>query len=168
MPGKTTTRVIALDTEDDSQGTVTLINFFDGLEHVTFAGPGMRERAWGWLQTVEPAWVWACNLEYDLINLFGDWLGKLTTLQYVSAGLMRATSREARVQFFDTLRHWPASVENMGREIGLHKLEATFDWSVDYMRSGLGGALSFIGLLTYCRRDTEIVWRYVVAMLERY
>ena len=143
--------LLALDTEDDSRGHVGIINFFDGRAHVTFQGPRLRERAWAWLVARAPATVWACQMEYDLLNLFGsEWVGKLCTLQYVRSGLLRATLCEAKVLFLDTLRHWPATVAEMGAEIGLPKLQKNFT-SVEY-----------------CRRDTEIVWRFVRAMLDRY
>lgn len=44
---------LALDTEDDSNGEVQIINFYDGHRHETFTrvqhGEKMRERAWNWL-----------------------------------------------------------------------------------------------------------------------
>jgi len=147
-------RLLALDTEDDSEGTCGIINFFDGREHTTFTGPALHVEAWAWLREQGPAHVWACNVEYDLINLCGPWLGKMVTLQYVSSGILRGSWRDAParrpVTFFDTLRHWPASVKRMGEFLGLPKLPQDFQ------------------SVTYCRRDTEIVWRFVRAMLDRY
>jgi len=148
--------MITLDTEDDSQGTVTIINFFDGKDHSTFVGENCRYEAWGYLRSVSPAIVWAVNAEYDLINVFGPWVGKLTTLHYVKAGLMKASYREAPVIFFDTIRHWPVSVQAMGKIIGLPKL------SMPHLGCTCDDCVE------YCRRDTEITWRYVSAMLERY
>jgi hypothetical protein len=159
-----TPRLLALDTEDDSAGQVETINIFDGDDHQTFTGPGMRQAAWAYLNAAEPAHVWACNLEYDLVNVYGDWLGKLVTLQYVSAGLMRGVAREARVQFFDTLRHWPASVAQMAREIGMQKGEPPPGVDYGVWIRGMTEAER----IAQCRLDTEIVWRYVSAMLARY
>lgn len=144
------TLLFAVDTEDNSKGRPTIINFFDGVAHYTFTGRHLREKTWDFLLEKAPAQVWACNAEYDLINMFGPWLGKLCTLQYVSAGLLRATLRSASVMFYDTLRHWPASVAEMGERLGLPKGQKDF-------RS-----------VEYCRRDTEIVFRYVEEMLKRY
>ena len=90
--GKPTPAVLALDTEDDTRGTVTLINLYDGQRHVTFSVkrsslPGVivardiRPRAWAYIESLAPALVWACNLEYDLVNTYGDWVAKLVTLQ---------------------------------------------------------------------------------------
>lgn len=139
--------MIALDTEDDSRGNVTLINFYDGIEHQTFTS---RLPAWQYLYDRAPETVWACNMEYDLVNLFGPWLGRMVTLQYVGQGLLRGSFRDARILFLDTLRHWPISVKGMGEYLGLPKLKRN-------SRS-----------VAYVRRDTEIVWRFVSAMLARY
>lgn len=144
-------RLLALDTEDDSNSKVGIINFYDGVEHYTFTGDDCQLQAWNWLSNAGPAMVWCCNLEYDLINLCGAWIGLMTTMQYVTAGLMRATwNRSERVTFYDTLRHWPMSVEQMGRFLGLPKLKADFT------------------SVKYCRRDTEIVWLFTAHMLKRY
>lgn len=151
--------MLALDTEDDSNGTVSIINFFDGREHTTFQGKDVdkfRKEAWNFLGAIGREHVWACNVEYDLINLFGAaWLGKLCTLCYVSAGLLRASFNPLKdhrvgITFFDTLRHWQISVEGMGEMIDRPKLAQDFQ-SVEY-----------------CRRDTEIVWFFVDEMLKRY
>lgn len=148
--------MITLDTEDDSAGTVTIIDFFNGQNHETFVGDNCRFKAWGYLRSVEPETCFAVNAEYDLINLFGPWLGKLTTLQYVKAGFMRASFRESKITFLDTMRHWPCSVESMGKAVGLPKLSMPH----------LGCTCD--DCVTYCRRDAEITWRYVSAMIERY
>lgn len=150
-------RLLALDTEDDSNSTVGIINFYDGETHTTFTAedwgsPEEAQRAaWNWLCGFGPAVLWCCNLEYDLLNLCGVWVGKMWTMQYVTAGLMKATWRRSEgITAYDTLRHWPMSVEQMGRYLGLPKLAKNFT------------------SVRYCRRDTEIVWRFVSQMLQRY
>lgn len=148
--------MICFDTEDDSQGNVKIINFFDGNKHSTFVGDNCRYKSWSHLYKIAPAQVWAVNAEYDLVNLFGPWLGKLTTLQYVSSGLMRAIWREGKVTFYDTMRHWAASVESMGKTIGLPKL------SMPHLGCTCDDCVE------YCKRDTEITWRFVDEMLSRY
>ena len=148
--------MVTVDTEDNSQGLVTIIDFFDGKTHSTFTGENCRYKAWGYLREVAPETVWACNAEYDLINIFGPWIGKLCTLQYVKAGLMRASYREGKITFLDTIRHWPVSVEGMGKIIGLPKL------SMPHLGCDCDSCIE------YCQRDAEITWRYVDAMLQRY
>lgn len=148
--------MICYDTEDDSQGNVKILNFFDGNNHTTFRGENARFRAWAHLCSIAPAQVWAVNAEYDLVNLFGPWLGRICTLQYVRSGLMRASFSEAKITFYDTLRHWPASVEDMGNAIGLPKL------SMPHLGCDCDDCVE------YCRRDTEIAHRFVSEMLSRY
>lgn len=123
-------KLLAIDTEDDSQGTPSIVNFFDGSEHITFTGKSCTADARLWLVAQAPAQVWACNAEYDLINLYGSWLGKLVTLQYVRSGLLRASLREAEITFYDTYRHWPRTVEQMGGYLGLPKLRQDFQLSL--------------------------------------
>ena len=148
--------MIAVDTEDDSEGNVGIINFFDGKDHVTFEDPINKVDVWNYLTSITPNQCWATNMEYDLLNVFGgDWLGKLCTIQYVNAGFLKASynplkAKKGGITFYDTLRHWAISVEEMGKIIGLPKLEQNFQ-SVEY-----------------CRRDTEIVWFFVEEMITRY
>lgn len=147
--------IIAFDTEDDGDGNCHIINFYDGKEHRSFLrseDTGFQLRAWDYIKDKAPAYFWACNLEYDLINVFGDWLGQMVTLQYTKGGLIRGSFRDSEVTFFDSLRHWPIGVKGMGEYIGKPKIEVDGD---------------FINL-EYCRRDTEIVYDFVSVMLERY
>lgn len=151
-------RLLALDTEDDSKGTVGIINFYDGERHTTFKGapPDIRHLAWNWLNRQGRVHVWACNTEYDLINLCGPWVGKMSTIQYIKNGaFLRASWVDSPATFYDTYRHWPMSVKQMGNYINLPKLDVDTDGD---------GFLS----VPYCRRDTEIVWKFVSEMLQRY
>ncbi len=142
--------ILALDTEDDSEGNVTWINFYDGRKHRSFRGSDRRQ-AWQYLADRAKCTVFACNMEYDLVNLYGDWVDKLTTLQYTDSGFLRAHATYAPVAFYDTLRHWPGvGVRRMGEFIGVPKTAFNPE------------------SIEYCQRDTEIVWRFVAAMLERY
>lgn len=145
-------KILAVDTEDDSKGTVYLINFYDGHHHATFRS---RIDAWNWLKNQGPAVVWACNMEYDLINLFGDWVDKMLTLTFNSSCFIKAYWPGCRIRFLDTLRHWPMSVKSMGDFIKLPKLEPK-------------GEKDRFDDVLYCQRDTEIVWKFVSEMSKRY
>lgn len=136
----------AFDTEDDSKGNVFWINFFDGESHVSFDN---FPRATEWILD-QRGDFWAVNLEYDLINLFNALLDQMCVLTYGGFGLLKATLYGKPVRFYNTLRHWPLSVEEMGDRLGYPKLP--FD----------------PGNLDYCKRDTEITWRFVGEMLKRY
>lgn len=146
-------KILSFDTEDDSRGNPLLVDFYDGEKHHTFTD---MLTGWEWLVTQSPAHVWACNTEYDLLNLFGIRAATALTLQYVSSGLMRATMQEADIVFYDTLRHWPMSVDAMGKYIGKPKMK-------DYLSDKVTPKL-----IDACRRDTEIVFDFVKKMLLNY
>lgn len=134
------------DTEDDSKGHVYWVDFFNGVEHVSFDN---SDRALEWIFLSEGEF-WAVNLEYDLINLFGPLLENLCVLTYGGFGLLKASIYGKPIQFRNTLRHWPLSVEEMGQRLGFPKLP--FDPTN----------------LEYCRRDTEVTWLFVRSMFEKY
>jgi len=134
------------DTEDNSQGKVYWVDFFNGVQHYSFDN---ADRALEWLLTQEGEF-WAVNLEYDMINLFGALLGPLTVMTYGGFGLLKASVYGKPIHFRNTLRHWPMSVEEMGVRLGYPKLP--FDPTN----------------LQYCQRDTEVTWRFIAAMFERY
>jgi len=94
-------------------------------------------------------------MEYDLSNVFGDWVDDLLTLTYNQSCFIKAQWPGHNITFLDTLRHWPMSVEKMGNYINLPKLTA----------AGTGNRFDDVD---YCKRDTEIVWRFVDAMTEKY
>ena len=142
-------KIIALDTEDNSKGEVYLINFYDGESHYTFRN---RLDAWNYLREQGNAIVWACNMEYDLINLFGEWVDKFLTLTFNESAFIKAQWGGENILFRDTLRHWLMGVKKMGDFIGLPKLE-------------VDGKFNDV---EYCRRDTEIVWKFVKEMTARY
>lgn len=134
------------DTEDNSQGKVYWVDFFNGVQHYSFDDP---DRALEWLM-IQEGEFWAVNLEYDMINLFRGLLDPLTVLTYGGFGLLKASVYGKPIQFRNTLRHWPLSVEEMGIRLGYPKLP--FDPTN----------------LQYCQRDTEVTWRFIAAMFERY
>lgn len=143
---KRTDEFWVFDTEDDSQGKVYWVDFFNGVEHYAFDNP---DRALEWLLT-QKGDFWACNLEYDLINLFGPLLEPMTVMMYGGFGLLKASVYGKEIHFKNTLRHWPMSVEEMGQRLGYPKLP--FDPTN----------------LQYCQRDTEVTWQFINAMFERY
>ncbi len=144
-------KIFALDTEDNSKGKVFLLNFYDGQAHTTFRNP---DEAWYWLGNQGPSVVWACNMEYDLTNTFGIFLERILTLTYANSIFVKAYWPGKKIHFRDTLRHWPLSVEKMGGTINLPKLVPSGKEKFDDV--------------AYCRRDTEIVWRFVQEMSARY
>lgn len=142
--------MFSFDTEDDSKGHVKIITFFNGRKHWTFRGKGCQGKAIAFLvnRSETPDEFFATNLEYDLINTFGVFYTGLLTLWYTSSGLMRA--QLGKLRFYDTLRHWPMSVLEAGKYIGLPKITDR----------GFG--------VDRCRRDAEITYKLTEIMLERY
>lgn len=139
----------AFDTEDDSKGNPFLFNFFNGLEHHTFTE---AEKAIEFLIELKGVnKIWACNLQYDLANLFYHFPG-YCEITYAGSRVISAKIPHSKIRFYDTLNHWKISVEKMGERIGLPKLKH-------------GGNFNNV---EYCRRDTEIVFHFVKRMLGHY
>lgn len=77
-------------------------------------------------------------------------MDKLCVLTYGGFGLLKASLYGRPVQFRNTLRHWPMSVEEMGQRLGYPKLP--FDPTN----------------LEYCQRDCEVTYRFIHEMFSRY
>lgn len=133
--------MIAFDTEDDSNGSVYMVNFFDGENHYTYTD---MHDAIRFIYTVDEKIFFAHNLEYDLINVFKNHL-ELLELYYLSGRLLFAKLRNKRKYFYDSFNFSFASLREVGKVIGLEKLDAGKDFNN----------------IEYCRRDTEIVYYYM-------
>lgn len=132
-----------VDTEDDSKGKVYWIDFYNGRDHVTFTNPKL---AIDFIKTIKGR-IWACNARYDVGNIFRDDLEKIE-LNFRGSRLIYGRFHSAYI--FDTLNHWKLSVQAMGERLGFEKLP--FDPKN----------------LEYCRRDTEVTYKFVRTMLDRY
>lgn len=150
------TVLMAFDSEDNSNGRMFMVNFFDGHEHKTFRS---AEKAITWLMEFAQertgnkrgCQIWAVNCEYDLNNLFKN-DNDLIQRTYIESRFISARIKGTNVSFLDTLNHWKLSVLKMGEKIGLKKLDT-------------GGSFNNV---RYCRRDTEICFRFVERMLGYY
>jgi len=119
--------VVGWDTEDDSKGTPLLFGFTHERGSYSTAS---ADDALEWLVTLAKAQklrghvveAWATNLEYDLVNLFGVDRLREVFFQFGRSHLCGARWRG--VEFRDTLRHVPASVEELGKLVGLEKVES--------------------------------------------
>lgn len=114
-------KLYAFDTEDNSKGRGFLFNFYDvlGDVHYTFCDHG---KALDFVCSNGNRIYWACNLEYDLNNLFRGHYGLLHFI-YAGSRLIVAELPGDRIKFMDTFNHWPMSVKSMGKRIGIPKLE---------------------------------------------
>ena len=147
----------SLDTEDDSKGHVELINFFDGSKHYTFE---KQVDALNFLESRNPSVnIWSTNLGYDLVNLFRGFMGVLS-ITYVGSRVISAQIEKCPVYFKDTLNHWKISVAEMGKRIGLEKLEGDL-----FSRRKKPTKEE---LIRRCQRDSEITRRFVEVMTEKY
>lgn len=155
-------RLIAFDTEDDSKGRAFLFNFYD-VEKNTHHTFKKQIDALDFSLSQTNSNFWAVNLQYDINNLFRGYFG---LLRYTFAGsrvLMAETVDDEgknpdKIKFFDTLNHWMFSVSEMGRRIGLPKLDIKHTGSSRVTKK----------MVEYCKRDTEITGRFVKSMRDVY
>jgi len=142
--------MISFDTEDNSQGDVTLINFFDGVKHYTFDIKdyknqyNLKRAAIRFIFKSGEKLFSAHNLEYDLINIFYPHQLKLLTLFY-SNRLIFAKINDTHIKFIDSFNFSFTALKFIGDEIGLSKLDNKKDFYN----------------IEYNRRDTEIVYKYL-------
>jgi len=137
-------RLLAVDTEDDSNGNIKLIIFYDGLKYYIFKD---CDSAVDFVEKYPVSVLcFAVNLEYDLLNLFK---GRYEKVRWVFSNRV-ISARYAKFLFYDTLNHWKMSVAAMGEYIGLKKLK----FNPDSIR--------------YCKRDVKITFDFVFKMIERY
>ena len=97
--------------------------------------------------------LWATNLEYDLVNLFGEARIKELSLSFGKSYLVGAAWGGHNVIFRDTVRHIPLSVKELGELVGIPKLE---------MKKGIEGNVA------YCVRDATITRRTAKWLNELY
>lgn len=149
MAKKPKPRLWGVDTEDDGNGKVDLINFYDGVNHYTFTD---QQAAIDFMLELKGEnHFWACNMAYDIGNLFKKHLTCLE-MRYVKSRFISAKMLSSKNRFYCTLNHWKMSVEEMGKRIGLAKLK-------------VDGKFNDVA---YCRRDTEIVFKFVKEMRKKY
>lgn len=150
-------KLLSFDTEDDSKGNVLLIDFFDGEEHFTFETAEDAEKFL--CDLTGKVEIWATNLQYDLTNIFYTRPG-VCRMNYVGSRLISAQIEGSKIYFKDTLNHWKISVAEMGKKIGLEKLEGDlFDGTKKPSKEEL---------IRRCHRDSEITYFFVKKMKEKY
>lgn len=117
-------RIIALDTEDDSNGNVISYAFCwhnaKGKVERFFTKDNRLARVW--LRKQPRSLIVAHNLEYDLVNLYRD-VGfyEIEEMSY-TARLVSAKIKDRGHRFIDSFNFFPSSLEKMGDIIGLEKL----------------------------------------------
>ena len=91
--------------------------------------------------------MWATNLEYDLVNLYGEDRIRELSLRFGKSYLVGAIWKGHNTQFRDTVRHIPQSVKELGKLVGIPKLT---------MRKGQKENVA------YCVRDAAITYRTAI------
>lgn len=141
--------MIAFDTEDDGKGNVTLINFFDGKNHTTFDKKNfsnqleLKKAALKYIINSKEKLFCAHNLEYDLVNIFYPYFMSTLELMY-SSRLITAKLLHTHKKFIDSFNFSFSSLKNIGAELDLPKIETDDFYNIEY-----------------CRRDTEIVYKFI-------
>lgn len=146
-------RIITFDTEDDSCGNVSIVNFFDGEYHYTFS----TYHGFEWNEVYKFIYDYphkdcifvAHNLEYDIVNVFRhNDFACIEKMNYTGR-LISASLKNCSHQFWDSFNWNPTSLAKIAKSIGREKgdyLEAR-DNPLENIR--------------YCKSDCEILWEWV-------
>lgn len=124
-PKKYPSKLVFLDTEDDSEGDIQLFTICDDNKYISAQGFfNCRDRALKWLlenRTKEKN-IFAHNMLYDLINLFGaEFLLANFDLYFTKSRFIFA--KFGKLIFQDTTLLFPGSLKKLGDFVGLKKLE---------------------------------------------
>ena len=137
--------LFVFDTEDDSQGNIYWIVFYNGHKYYSFNN---TQSAFKFItEYPKKAICFAVNLEYDIINTFR---GNYPRIRWLFGKSRLISCRYKKFIFYDTLNHWKLSVAKMGKHIGAAKLPFNPQ------------------NLKYCERDCKVTYDFVLSMLRRY
>lgn len=138
------TNILSLDTEDDSKGNVTYINFFNGDSHKGFyTSLEAIDFLMFSLDAKKVYIIFALNAMYDLANIFQSHMS-LIHIWLNGSKFIKAKMIDRKIWFYDVSCYTKYSVKKLGDLVGLPKMSRTDDVMEDY-----------------CERDTEIVYRFV-------
>lgn len=141
---KSEKKMLACDTEDNSKGKTSLVNFFDGKHHYTFRN---TEASVEWLIEYSKKYkkgveVWFANTQYDIGNLFRE-TQEFLSFNIIGSRFITGKIYKEKVKFRDIFNVIPgSSVKSLGKMIGLEKIEVAGQFDNP----------------EYCQRDTEIVF----------
>lgn len=147
---------VAFDTEDNSQGEVSIVNFYDGTQHWTFwkeQGDDFLDRAvrhlYEYAQGKKNLVLVAHNLEYDINNLFRwcNW-SPVETMVYASR-LISAKLIELKLECWDSFNLCPTSLKSMAAVLGREK--GDYEEARKDLSANIG----------YCQSDCEILWEFM-------
>lgn len=118
-----------MDTENDDKGVVTLVAMVKENGERTVWRRAGRFREWCENNNEDNPVVVCHNLEYDLVNEFGDYYPFLS-LTYLHGRLI--TAKYKNVTFIDSFNHYRMSLAKVGDAFGIKKLAFDIN-SVDYV-----------------------------------
>lgn len=115
-------RLAAFDTEDDSAGNPELFALVweGGARYTDSADTFLENLLLLASESDVPLQVWATNLEYDAVNVWGAERMAEVSLKFGKSALYGARWR--KIEFRDTMRFIPASVKVLGELVGLPKV----------------------------------------------
>lgn len=109
-----------MDTENDEKGVVTLVALAKEDGNVTVWEKAGKFREWCDQNTDDSPVVICHNLEYDLVNEFGEYYPYLA-LTYLGGRLIMA--KYNHITFLDSFNHFRMPLAKIGNAFGLKKLE---------------------------------------------
>ncbi len=136
-------KIISFDTENDPDGSVTIINFYDGLNHYTFY-PQLEgfDRCHKWIYSVAKKNVLfvAHNLEYDIVNLMREVkFYFMDKMMYAGTRLITCSLKDSTAKFVDSYNFFAGKLSDMAKIVGMEKgnyeeARATLEQNTEYCR----------------------------------
>lgn len=138
-----------MDTEDDSNGQVKLIVFYNGRNHKVIQGDfelDIQIKAIDFLRRLSrfKTKIFCVNLMYDLNNVFEEdyKINKMCISNSQILYVKMHFTKNDYIEFYESLRQIPLSVKKLGEAIGLKKMQVDDRVNVEY-----------------CKRDCEITYK---------
>lgn len=150
----------AFDTENEKDGRVTIVNFYNGKDHFTFypqrhGFKPIYDFIYKRLDSFKVLLV-AHNLEYDLVNIFRETKFKLVEkMLYGGSRVITANLKEHKAKFIDSFNFFAGSLKAMGETLGLKK--------GDFEKARTSEDAN----TNYCRQDCFILWEFMHRFQEK-
>lgn len=158
-PGKSLIN-IGFDTEDNSQGHVHLLCFYDGVNYYDFFDKDIALYFLIFAQfPYDMTIVWCVNTEYDINNLhWGDDRKFLIDRMYNKSNFIMGKLRHnPKVRFYDVMNYYSLSAAKVGELYGLKKHD--FDFNKNRRHRKDGTVIVSKKEIRYCQGDTAIAQR---------
>lgn len=141
--------IVAVDTEDNSKGTVVAYGLYDGGLHFKdgfYYTRHYEDCIKAIIEYPHTAIFVAHNLDYDIANIYKHdeylWLDEIIR----SGKMLKVTLRGTKSYWLNSLAFFPGSLKEMGKVVGIEKLEQKPDSAFD---------------TEYLKTDCKIAFTYV-------